>query len=112
MVQEETLEQLFADRWELTDRIIDLSSQSGAEKEKIRRLVSQRDRVNATIREVIDAEFVASSSPALKKAIAELGAESKTLKELQTTIDSVDQVIDVAARVVELAVTIIGLAAA
>ncbi len=103
MEKTDILDPLFASRRDLTRLIVDLTPASDEERDALDRLVEARDRVNATIRAVIDAQFRAVASPELVAATTALGAASKDLARLEKVISSVNKAIEIAGKVAELA---------
>lgn len=109
MEKNDLLERLFATRRDLTRLIVDLAPANDDERASLDALVEARDRVNATLRAVTDAEFRAVASPELLAATTALGAAASELGRLEKAIASVNRAVALADQVADLAIKALAL---
>lgn len=113
MDQNDVLESLFDARSTLTALIVELAPTNDEQRERLVDLVRQRDAVNASIRAVVDADFLKISlNSELSEAVASLRARTKELDDFEKTIDDVERVIGVVDQMVQITTTIARLVSA
>ncbi len=106
----EVLDELFSVRDVLSDTIIGLTPTSPSEKQAMLSLVQRRDRISATINNIIAAAFN-DAATGLEQKIEDLEKQTQALQSLAQTLANVLTAVQITDAVIGLAISIAALAA-
>jgi chromosome segregation ATPase len=104
-MKSEILENLYAERSEISNMLIDIQPQNDEQKKQCQTLMQRKDRITGAISGIIAAEINEAAAD-VADGVSELEEKTEELKQLAKTIDNVDTCIKVADAIIQ-AVTVI-----